>query len=303
MKLYIKKIIILTLFSIIVFPSFSVIYAQTKPATPPPVDYTVLTPLPNTTKKCNQTDKNGKVIVVDCTNLELYLPAMFNLSVGIAAALAFIMITFGGVLYATSDALSGKADGKKYIENALWGLLLVIGAYTLLNTINPQLLDFKLGIDKIASTPGAPIVVPVAGKCTNCVVMSDITAKNGNQISPIMLPKLKAFDTLLDASGIVWTVTEAYPPSTNTHVCTCHYIGTCIDANPLIKTPGYLNSFVTYAKQAGLNPVYEVKTEAERTKLLAGDTKNNIPAFIGTVKVVGTINAAHFSVYNTTCHQ
>lgn len=82
------------------------------------------------------------------TKLSDYLPAVFNLAIGIAAALAFVMIVLGGITYATTDALSGKADGRERITNAIWGLLLVIGAWVILNTINPQILKFNLTLPR-----------------------------------------------------------------------------------------------------------------------------------------------------------
>ncbi len=103
-------------------------------------DYTVLAPLPNTTSCQNGVGEN-------CTaDLSTYLPGMFNLTIGVAAVLAFIMIVFGGFLYATTDAIQGRNQGKDYITNALYGLGLVIGAWAILNTINPQILSFKLDL-------------------------------------------------------------------------------------------------------------------------------------------------------------
>lgn len=96
-------------------------------------DYEVLAPLPGIGDTAAGT-----------SNLNTYLPAAFNLTVGIAIALAFIVITFGGVTYATSDALSGKQNGRELITNALWGMLLVIGSYTILYSINPQMLNFDI---------------------------------------------------------------------------------------------------------------------------------------------------------------
>ena len=113
-------------------------------------DYNVLTPLPGTTKSCA-----GSVCKTD---LSTYLPNMFNLMVGIAAGLAFIMITLGGITYATSDALSGKSQGKEWVTNAITGLLVVIGAYVILYTINPQILSFNIGITAPVITPGASVV-------------------------------------------------------------------------------------------------------------------------------------------------
>lgn len=93
------------------------------------------------------------------TNFQEWLPKAFNLTIGIAVALAFVMITIGGVMYATSDAIYSKSEGRKYVENALIGLLFVIGAYVILYTINPQILNFNLTIE-------APQVSAPAGQTT-----------------------------------------------------------------------------------------------------------------------------------------
>ncbi len=105
-------------------------------------DYEVLTPLPGTTK-CTGSETTG------CkTDFATYLPGLFKLMIGVAAVLAFVMITLGGLTYMTSDAISGKEEGRTMLENAIYGLLLVIGAYAILYTINPQILKFQLTIPK-----------------------------------------------------------------------------------------------------------------------------------------------------------
>ncbi len=105
--------------------------------------YTFLEPLPGI--------PNGTA------DLPTYIPLVINLIIGISVVLAFIMITYGGIRYATTDALSGKEEGRKDIENALIGLLLVIGAYALLATINPAMLSFDLNtVRPIETTPIPP---------------------------------------------------------------------------------------------------------------------------------------------------
>ncbi|KND47986.1 MAG: hypothetical protein AB201_00065 [Parcubacteria bacterium C7867-006] len=116
-------------------------------------DYTVLTPLPGTVSSC--TGNNCT------TNIDTYLPGMFNLMVGVAAGLAFIMITLGGITYATSDALSGKSQGREWVTNAIVGLLLVIGAYVILYTINPKILEFKIDITEPIITPAQIVTAGV----------------------------------------------------------------------------------------------------------------------------------------------
>lgn len=68
-----------------------------------------------------------------------YLNALYIASISIAAFLAVIKIIFAGVKYMLTDVVTTKGDAKKDIKGALLGLLIVIGAVLILNTINPNL--------------------------------------------------------------------------------------------------------------------------------------------------------------------
>jgi hypothetical protein len=73
-----------------------------------------------------------------------YLSGIYKLAVGIAVALAAIMIVYGGILWSTSgDSPSRKTEAKKHITQAIFGLVLLLASYLILNTINPDLV--KLG--------------------------------------------------------------------------------------------------------------------------------------------------------------
>jgi hypothetical protein len=134
------------------FPAFGFIHALDLPGVDTPKDYTLLAPLPNISPNCP--DGSTPTLVVKqadgsitggCqTTLSQYLPAAFNLIIGLCAVLAFLVLTYGGVLYMTSDAISGKSSGKEYITNALWGLGLAIASWVILYTINPAILHFNL---------------------------------------------------------------------------------------------------------------------------------------------------------------
>ena len=113
--------------------SAPVLYAQNTQA-----DYTVLAPLPGTTNNCTG---------AECTtNFKTYFEGMFTFAIGVSAVLAFIMLSFAGFQYVTTDGIGGKSNAKERIENAVYGLLLVIGAYAILYTINPDILNFNLNI-------------------------------------------------------------------------------------------------------------------------------------------------------------
>lgn len=75
---------------------------------------------------------------------EQYVQALFFLSIAAAAMLAFIKILFGGVKWMLSDVITDKASAKKDIQGAIFGLLIVLSAYVVLNTINPQLLELNI---------------------------------------------------------------------------------------------------------------------------------------------------------------
>ncbi len=101
--------------------------------------YTLLAPLPGLEAPL---DVAGK------TALGKYLNIMITLIIGIAAVLAMVMIVMGGIQYMTTELISSKEEGKKRITNAIFGLLLALGSYLLLNTINPDLLKTDIKIEE-----------------------------------------------------------------------------------------------------------------------------------------------------------
>ncbi len=85
-------------------------------------------------------------------NFSEFLGSIFKISIILAALWAVGALIFGGVVYMFSEIINKKALAKKRIEAALWGLLLLIGAWLILNTINPQLLMFSNNIIPTTST-------------------------------------------------------------------------------------------------------------------------------------------------------
>lgn len=82
-----------------------------------------------------------------------YIEGIFKLVIAVAGGLAVLMIIFGGITYMSTDAFGGKSEAKDIIQNAIWGLLLIISAWLILFTINPDLVTFKLDIPT-QSIPG-----------------------------------------------------------------------------------------------------------------------------------------------------
>ena len=106
--------------------------------------YTFLAPLPGVGNTFNAAGEGG-------SGLGAYLNIIINLFIGICAVLAVIMIVMGGIQYMTSELMSSKEEGRHRISGAIFGLLLALGAWLILNTINPALLNNDLSSLKKAT--------------------------------------------------------------------------------------------------------------------------------------------------------
>jgi hypothetical protein len=103
------------------------------------------------------TDKASAVLLADLpgtkdadSNPGIYLKAIYRLTIGIAGVLAVLMIVIGGLEYIASRGNPGlMGDAKKRIWAAIGGLLIALSAVLILRTINPKLVEFELGLDKI----------------------------------------------------------------------------------------------------------------------------------------------------------
>lgn len=72
-----------------------------------------------------------------------YIAQVYKYAVTVATVLSTIVIIFAGVLWITSAGnMEQIGRAKKMIARALTGLLLAVGSYTILWTINPQLVEF-----------------------------------------------------------------------------------------------------------------------------------------------------------------
>lgn len=80
------------------------------------------------------------------TDLNAYINALYRLSISIAALLAVVKIVAAGAKYMLSDIITHKEEAKKDIQGALIGLLIVIGAIIILNTINTDLTRLNLTV-------------------------------------------------------------------------------------------------------------------------------------------------------------
>ncbi|NCN07993.1 hypothetical protein GW944_00285 [Candidatus Parcubacteria bacterium] len=85
-----------------------------------------------------------------------YIEGLFKLIIAIAGTLAVVTIIVGGIQYMSSDAFGKTEAAKNTIGNAIWGFMLAISAWLILNTISPKLVSFNLSITPIETNNTNP---------------------------------------------------------------------------------------------------------------------------------------------------
>lgn len=132
-----------------------------------------------------------------------YVANFYQFALLIGGILAFGVVIYGGILYMTSVGNpSGQSDAKEWLLAALWGFLLLVGAYLILNIINPQLLNLNLpnlsstgvvtsqvttpaGSSSPSPSSGGTCQAPPAGPCTVAALSSTCLGSNAQAASGI----------------------------------------------------------------------------------------------------------------------
>ncbi len=150
-----------------------------------------------------------------------YISRVYVFMIGIVGMVAAIMMIVGGFQYITSAGNTGKMSAaKKRIADAFIGLVLALGSYVILNTLNPQLVNLKpLTTSEVHRTTtilawcedliAQHINVTPLGKA-ECGFIGTY-AKSGKSVSPCMYAgscgaqsssKLSNFATCMQIAGI-----------------------------------------------------------------------------------------------------
>jgi len=103
---------------------------------------------------------------------------LYNFSLMISALLAFGVIVYGGIRYAVSAGNpSGQSEGREWVKAALLGLVLLLGAFIILNTINPDLTTLTLPtLKELPAAPSEGASPPCTLSCPSpqfCTIGSD----------------------------------------------------------------------------------------------------------------------------------
>jgi hypothetical protein len=100
-------------------------------------------PIPNVTLTAEQATGG----LFKANFIAQYVTGVYKFAVGIASVIAAVMMMIGGFKWLTAGGDAGRVTAaKENIKNALIGLALSLGAYVILYTVNPDLVEFK-GLD------------------------------------------------------------------------------------------------------------------------------------------------------------
>ncbi|MDP3696605.1 MAG: pilin [Candidatus Taylorbacteria bacterium] len=103
--------------------------------------------------KINQAIPLMAVFSLPCQNNEAIgecISQIYTVSLSLVGIVAFVQIVWGGFMLLTAAGNTSKTgQAMDKIKNAILGIVLLFSSYLILNTINPDLVNFKFNLEKI----------------------------------------------------------------------------------------------------------------------------------------------------------
>ncbi len=229
-----------------------------------------------------------------------YIGSLYIAAAMIAGILAVGVIVYAGFLWMTSPAIAKVEEAKGKISAAIAGVILLLASYLILNTINPDLVNLKLGsvdfgnvgnknplnITKVGGTPdisgpssgesgggsGGKVQAGPAGKgyvslkslglpFTGCC-----TNCWSDKINEGFVPIAKK---LYQACGGSYLVTCAYSPGAGHSKSSRHYSGMALD---IVPKGGGFASLRACIQKAGLGGNLNDESRSDQPHFHISDT-------------------------------
>jgi len=248
---------------------------------------------------------------------------------GMAFILFMILAVKAGIKLVIEGNPAALKAAKESFTNAFIGLIIFLCAWLIVDTLLKELLDGgkgEINIEgygpwtqvrcttqsqakeaKAGFYPGDPEFDPTAPPApknadgtaigttgcsgSTCVRLS-IPCKNPNScaVAADLAPRIERMHAQANVPGT--RVTEAIPAGANIHKSSCHVLGKCVDyGRSGGLNAGEINKVITASLANGLRPVYEVKTAAERNRLISEGARGDY------IKVISWVTGSHFSIY------
>src|SRR3989338_307841 len=103
--------------------------------------------------KINQAAPLMAVFSLPCQNNEAIgecISQIYTVSLSLVGIVAFVHIVWGGFMLLTAAGNTSKTgQAMDKIKKAILGIVLLFSSYLILNTINPDLVNFKFNLEKL----------------------------------------------------------------------------------------------------------------------------------------------------------
>ncbi len=85
----------------------------------------------------------------DAGGLSNFFNLLIKIAIALAGAIAVVMIIVGGIQYMGTDSVWEKGESVSRMTGAVGGIVLLLCSYLILYTINPDLVNIKIGIKRV----------------------------------------------------------------------------------------------------------------------------------------------------------
>ncbi len=103
-----------------------------------------------------------------------YINSLYRLAISIAALLAVFKIVIAGAKYMLDDVVTHKQEAKDEIRGALVGLLIILGAVLILNTVNTDITKNMIAINPLDNTSSSSTINSIIAEA----LLANQAAKN-----------------------------------------------------------------------------------------------------------------------------
>ncbi len=127
-----------------------------------------------------------------------YIVAIYRYGISIGAILATVVLMAAGLIWLTSGGSQEKiGQAKNMISGSIIGLVLLFGSYTILNTVNPELVDFHIeNIDYIAEVKTGCCKMPGQSESFETVDIEYCQSRGGEHLFNNVIVKKKVDENI-----------------------------------------------------------------------------------------------------------
>ena len=118
--------------------------------------YALLAPLPGLTAIGVPDEQDTNDSRFQDFDLGIWVNRIVTFIIGVIGLAAVVMIVIAGVQYMTTEAIGTKSDAKDRVTQSLIGLVIALGIFVILNTINPELLDVNPDVEEVSFAYNMP---------------------------------------------------------------------------------------------------------------------------------------------------